>query len=115
MLVSYLQNSELGVTKDTYFEMCEMMGTEPIESEIPVEIDDFPPDMLQAFTVYRMLNDVWDGMSGTYMGKMFVGIKDVLEVAQVSAEDHSFIILLCKLIDEVRQQEINKKKESPRS
>ena len=28
------------MTKEQYFEMCEMMGSEPVEDEIPVEFDD---------------------------------------------------------------------------
>ena len=30
------------MTKEQYFEMCEALGNEPAESEIPIEFDDFP-------------------------------------------------------------------------
>lgn len=115
MLVNYFQNSGVGMTKDQYFEMCEMMGTQPVEEHIPVELEDFPTDLHQAFGIYRMLNDNWEGMSGTYMGKNFVGIKDILSISQVDPQDYGIMITLCKLIDEVRAQELNKKQEKPAS
>ena len=73
MLVNYIQNSTLSVTKETYFEMCELMGNEPIEEEIPIEYDDFPIEVQQAFAVYRMLRDEWDTMNGVYLGKTLIG------------------------------------------
>lgn len=99
------------MTKDTYFEMCEMLGEEPVEENIPVEIDDFPYEVQQAMLVYRMLRDEWDGFSGTYFGKSLVGIKDVLNAVEVNEEDHKFIILLIRQIDSVRSDEINSKKQ----
>ncbi len=103
------------MTRDQYFEMCEMLGTTPIDDEIPVTLEDFPDDLHQAFSVYRMLSDNWEGMSGQYMGKIFTGIKDILEVAQIDKQDQFFVISLCRLIDDVRMQEINKKTEKPAS
>lgn len=101
------------MSKQAYFEMCELMGTEPIESEIPVEYDDFPLEVQQAFTVYKMLEDKWDPMSGMYFGKSLVGIKDLLETCEVDPEDHKFTVLLIKVIDNVRSKEIAKKHEKP--
>lgn len=55
--------------KQAYFEMCEMLGSEPIDDEIPVEADDFPELVQKALHIYSYLPDIWEGMSGTYMGK----------------------------------------------
>ena len=98
------------MTKDQYFEMCEMLGNNPIDSEIPVEFEDFPLEMQQAFNVYRMLRDEWDAMSGSYLGKSFIGIKDVLEATEVEPLEQKFIIMLIRMIDTVRSEEINNKK-----
>ena len=57
------------MTKEAYFEMCDMLGSEPIEEEIPLELDDFPELVQQAFVIYGMLSDIWEGMSGSYLGK----------------------------------------------
>ena len=90
--------------------MCEVMGTEPEEDQIPIEFDDFPLEVQQAFAVYRMLRDEWDTMNGLYLGKSFIGIKDVLEAMEIEPDDQKFIIVLIRMIDNVRANEINTKK-----
>ena len=100
------------MTKDAYFDMCEALGSQPLESEIPVEFDDFPLEVQQAFNAYRMLRDEWDTMSGIYLGKSLIGIKDVLEATEVDPSEHKFIIMLIRIIDNVRSEEINSKKKT---
>jgi hypothetical protein len=36
---------------------------------MPLSQSDFPSEVQVAFFMYSLLSDVWDGMSGTYMGK----------------------------------------------
>jgi hypothetical protein len=98
------------MTKDTYFEMCEMLGNAVVEADIPVEFDDFPLEMQQAFSVYRMLRDEWDTMNGNYLGKSLIGIRDVLEATEIEVGDQKFITGLVRIIDDVRSAEINKLK-----
>lgn len=98
------------MTKDAYFEMCEMMNTPVIDSEIPVDFEDFPIEVQQAFSVYRMLRDEWDTMSGNYLGKTLIGIKDLLDATEIELQEQKFITMLVRLIDEVRSNEINKQK-----
>ena len=98
------------MTKDAYFEMCEALGNEPLESEIPVDFDDFPLEVQQAFNAYKMLRDEWDTMSGSYLGKSLIGVKDILEATEVDISEHKLIIMLIRIIDNVRSEEINNKK-----
>jgi hypothetical protein len=98
------------MTREAYFELCEVMGNQPVEEEIPVEFDDFPLEVQQAFGVYRMLRDEWDTMNGLYLGKTLIGIKDILEAMEVEPDEHKFIIVLVRMIDQVRSNEINSKK-----
>lgn len=100
------------MTKEQYFEMCEMLGNEPLESEIPVEFEDFHIEVQQAFNAYRMLRDEWDTMNGNYLGKSLIGIKDVLEATEIEPSDHKFIVMLIRMIDNVRSDEINNKKKT---
>jgi hypothetical protein len=102
----------LGMTKDQYFEMCEMLGSEPLDSEIPVEFEDFPFEVQQAFNAYRMLRDEWDTMNGNYLGKSLIGVKDVLEATEIEQSEQKFIIMLIRMIDTVRSDEINNKKKT---
>jgi hypothetical protein len=99
------------MTKDRYFEMCELMGNEPIESEIPVEFDDFPLEVQQALMVYRMLRDEWEGFNGMYLGKSYAGLTEIFEYSQVEVCDRSFILSVIKLIDTTRSAELNKRQE----
>ena len=86
-----MQNSNIGMTKDQYFEMCEMLGSEPKESEIPIEFEDFPIEMQQAFSAYKMLRDEWDGFNGVYLGKSLIGIGEVLTATEIDPEDQEQI------------------------
>lgn len=94
------------MTKEAYFEMCKMMGSEPIDSEIPVEYNDFPIEVQEAFNLYNRLRDDWDGMSGTYMGKHFEGIRDLFIILDVPVEDHKTMLELINIIDKHRSKSI---------
>lgn len=115
MLHNYIQNSNVGMTKDTYFEMCSMLGEDPVDSNIPVELDDFPLEVQHAFIVYKMMRDDWDGMTGEYLGKSFIGINELMDAVDVDSADRKFIMVLVRLIDTARSKEIKKLKTKPAS
>lgn len=89
--------------------MCEMLGNEPVDSEIPVEFEDFPLEVQQALGVYRMLKDEWEGFNGVYLGKSFIGLTEVLEYMEIDFSDRKLVVLLIKLIDGIRSNLINTK------
>ena len=90
------------MTREQYFEMCEMMGTEPVDSEIPVEQDDFPDEVQQAFQIYHVLRDVWEGMSGTYMGKDYSTIFEFFRLYHIDPQDQLLTMSFIRQIDSVR-------------
>lgn len=94
------------MTKDAYFEICEMMNSEPIDSEIPVDFEDFPVTVQQAFGVYSKLKDEWDYMNGNYLGKSYAGILDILTLLEVPVEDRKTMFELITLIDSYRSKAI---------
>lgn len=98
------------MTKETYFEMCEMLGSEPLQEEIPVEYDDLMIDVQQAFSVYQKLKDEWDTMNGNYLGKNFSGILDILTILDVPLEDRRTMFDLINIIDEHRSKAIRDNK-----
>lgn len=106
MLVNYLQNLQVGMTKQQYFDMCTELGTEPVEAEIPVEEDDFPLEMQQAWLIYKVLRDDWDYMNGNYIGKNLNGIFDLFKVYDLDIADYKFYLELLHLIDKVRSDQI---------
>jgi hypothetical protein len=98
------------MTKEHYFEMCEALGNEPIEEEIPIEYDDLFVDVQYALGIYAKLQDQWDGMNGVYLGKNYSGIKDIFEILEVPIEDHKTVFDLIGLIDKHRSKIIKDSK-----
>lgn len=98
------------MTKDSYFEMCEMLGTEPLEIEIPVEYDDFPVEVQEAIRIYNNLQDNWDYMGGNYIGKNLNGFKDILTIFEVDPQDYRAVYELIMRIDRIRSKSIQNSK-----
>jgi hypothetical protein len=96
------------MTKDAYFEMCEMLGTSPKDEEIPVEYEDLPDEVQEAIVVYNMLQDNWDTMNGGYLGKVVSGINDIFNIAQVEDKQTCFNVI--QILDNIRAKIINNKK-----
>jgi len=109
-LQSYYQNAAVGMTKDSYFEMCEALGSEPIETEIPVEYDDFPVEVQEAIRIYNNLQDNWDYMGGNYIGKNLNGFKDILSIFEVDPQDYRAVYELIMRIDRIRAKSIQDSK-----
>ena len=112
MVTSFMQNSSLGMTKEQYFEMCETLGSQPLESEMPVEFDDFPDEVQMALSIYRVLRDEWEYMNGNYLGKNLNGIFDLFDVYDLDPKDKKYYLELIHIIDSVRIAEIRKTNKS---
>lgn len=97
------------MTKHQYFEMCEALGSEPIEEEIPVELSDFPLEVQEMFNIYYLMADVWDGMSGTYQGKNTSIVFDLFDLYKIDKEDRLVYLMLISGIDNIRRKLINEK------
>jgi hypothetical protein len=96
-----LQNKDIGVGKEQYFESWEAMGVEPIPEETPPEMEDFPYEVQQAFDIYSRLSDRWDGMSGTYLGKDYNPIAFFMDLFLVV--DKRTALDFISIIDVARQ------------
>ncbi len=94
------------MTKDTYLDMCEALGSDPIEDEIPVDYEDFHYDVQEALSVYHKLRDEWDTMNGNYMGKSYAGLLDIFTILEVPLEDHKTLYNLIGIIDTHRSKAI---------
>jgi hypothetical protein len=56
---------------EQYLMMCEQMGWEPREEEIPVDPGSLHFDVQNALVLFNILPDRIEGMSGTWLGKDF--------------------------------------------
>ena len=97
------------MTKEQYFEVCEMMGTEPVESEIPIEIEDFPELVIQCFLRYRILPDIWDTMNGNYLGKDYSLIFSLFKLYNLDECEHLLAIGFLQEMDVCRGKIISEK------
>ena len=98
------------MTKDQYYEMCEMLGSEPLESEIPIEYDDLPLEVQDALRIYNNLTDNWDYMGGNYIGKNLGSLRFILEIYEIEKEDQRSVYELILNIDRIRAKSIQDSK-----
>ena len=118
MLNSYLQNLNAGVNKNTYFEICEALGTEPVEEEIPVELSDLPIEIQEVINIYFKLKDEWDTMNGIYLGKSYAGLSDILDILEVEFEDRKYYLEWFSVLDTIRSKIIKEsrpKQDNPKT
>lgn len=98
------------MTKDQYFEMCGYLGSEPLDSEIPVEYDDLALEVQDALRIYNNLTDNWDYMGGNYIGKNLDSLKFILEIYEIEKVDHRSVYELILNIDRIRAKSIQDSK-----
>tara|TARA_B100000029_G_C17451519_1_gene915155 strand:+ start:540 stop:854 length:315 start_codon:yes stop_codon:yes gene_type:complete len=85
--------------------MCEQLGQEPDPDEMPPELKDFPLEIQEAFLVHAMLPDRWDGASGSYMGKDWSPLSQLLDIQQV--EDKKTVTYFLKHVEGYHTININ--------
>ena len=98
------------MTLSKYFEMCEMMGWEVSEEDMPLEPSLLSIEAQQALILLNALPDLWEGMGGTWLGKDYSGLAAVLDIYQVEDRQHVFGLLkVCE--DELSKHYALKQKE----
>ncbi len=70
--------------------MCEQMGWEINEEEIPKDPSVFTIECQQALMLLNILPDKWEGMSGTWMGKDYSGLEAIMNIYEIDNRRHVF-------------------------
>ena len=96
------------MTREVYLDMCEQLGSEPLDEEIPVELSDLPDAAQEAWTIYCYLADRYDSFSGHYFGKSLENIASLFELFGV--DDKVTCLKLVTLFDRSETEQINSKK-----
>ena len=91
-----MNNADTGMTRDRYLEMCEQMGNEPVQEEIPPDLADFPPIVTEALHTFNMLGDRVYPEIG-YMGKDYTNITHYLDLYEI--EDKEYFLSLLAWLD----------------
>tara|TARA_X000001316_G_C891368_1_gene12972 strand:+ start:172 stop:519 length:348 start_codon:yes stop_codon:yes gene_type:complete len=82
-----------GMDEEQYFKMCEQMGWEPKEEEIPVSAEKLSNDAQAALILFNVLPDKWEGMNGVWLGKDYAGLGTVLTLYEIENQRYVFELL----------------------
>lgn len=91
-----LNNTDTGMTRERYLEMCEQMGNEPVEEEIPPDIEDFPSIVNEAVNTFNMLGDRIYPEIG-YVGKDYTNLNHYIDLYGI--EDKEYFLHLLSWLD----------------
>lgn len=100
------------MTKEAYLEMCSQLGTNPVESEIPVELGDLPFEVQQAYHIYSILPEKTDTFNNRFLGKSLEYAPTMMELMNIDDKVEVFKVLL--LIDPLERAEVNRKRQNGR-
>jgi len=81
---------------------------------MPLEPSDFPEEVQVAFFMLSYLSDNWEGMSGTYMGKVWTDLEYLFKLHKIQNPRVIlyFMKLYEKLIVEYKMEEADKKRKA---
>ena len=91
-----LNNTDTGMTRERYLEMCEQIGNEPIQEEIPPDIEDFPSIVNEAVNTFNMLGDRIYPEIG-YVGKDYTNLNHYIDLYGI--EDKEYFLHLLSWLD----------------
>ena len=97
---------------DKYLRICEELGQEPDPDKMPLEISDFPSEVQVAFFIFGFLEDVWEGASGTYLGKVWANLEYLFTLYKV--EEPKTVLCIMKMYEGIIVEEKSKKAEKKR-
>ena len=75
--------------------ICYQLGEEPDPAKMPLETSDFPSEVQVAFFIFGFLEDNWEGMSGSYMGKNWGNIEYLFNLYNI--EEPRTLLYLMKV------------------
>ena len=87
------------------------MGVEPKEEDVPKDPSTFSLEAQQALIMLNVLPDKWEGMSGSWLGKEYAGLLDIMNLYQIEDKKQVFELLkvcedeLSKFYAEKRKQQ----------
>ena len=80
---------------DKYLKICEQLGQEPDPDKMPLEVSDLPSEVQVAFFIFAFLEDNWEGMSGTYLGKHWNNLEYLFNLYEI--EEQKTILTIMKI------------------
>lgn len=89
--------------------MCKMLGSEPIEEELPCEREDLTYDSQLVFNIYDKLPAKWEGFSGQYLGKDLLLLDTLFKHYKFEDYEKNYAWDIIPIIDSYVAEDIAKK------
>lgn len=99
------------MSKENYLEMCQQLGSTPVEEEIPIELDDLTVQTQTVIEIFNYLPDKWGGMGG-YEGKDLSNFPVIFNLFEVPKTQWLTYIDLLGILIEEQIKVVNKKIEA---
>jgi len=80
------QNLETGMTRNKYLDMCEQLGKEPSDKEIPPDWEDFPEIVQEAINTFNQLGDRVYPEIG-FVGKDYTNLPHYIEIYGIANKE----------------------------
>ena len=97
------------MTRDAYLDMCEQLGTNADDGILPIEYHELSNHTQDALSIFEYLQDNWDNMNGTYLGKDLSNIAFILELLHIEKSNWLIIYILLIRIINYRVKSINRR------
>ena len=97
LFVRYINQRNATIDIEKYYRICEQLGEEPDPEKMPLSHSEFPIEVQVAFFVFDLLSDVWEGMSGTYMGKDWGHCSQLFDLWEV--DDQKTVMYFMKMYE----------------
>lgn len=112
LLERYVKEQDASVDIEKYLRICEQLGQDPDPQKMPLELSDFPVQVQVAFFIFDLLEDRWEGMSGSYMGKVWGNVEYFFNLYDV--EDPRELLYIMKMYEGILVKYRAEKAESKR-
>ncbi len=73
--------------------ICEQLGEEPDPDKMPLDPSDFPYEVQVAFFIFGFLEDNWEGMSGSYLGKVWANVEYLFNLYKIEDPKTTFYMM----------------------
>jgi hypothetical protein len=86
-----------------------MLGSEPVDSEIPLEREDLTEETQLVFYLYDKLPAKWEGFSGQYMGKDLTLLPILCEEFNIDKSTRKYAWDMIPIIDSFVAEDVARK------
>lgn len=88
------------------------MGVEPKDEDMPVDFNDFHPEVQQAILIYNLLPSRIAEFSGTYLGKDYGNLSFFFDMYDIEKSWQEFYFRIILQLDSIQSEILDKKRKA---